>query len=144
MKILVLDDNELIIRAPESYFENPHDYREDDIVQVAGCDAFWFQHKLGGWDEVWLDHDLGNPMEDGRTVTKQIAELSHMGVRFSETFVVISMNPVAAQTMVSDLATGGHNKMAYAPISSLGSYGVSRGNHIYDRSAVLRPNHKES
>lgn len=138
MKILILDDNEIVFTAPESFMVDPHDFRLDTIVQVARPSIFWEEYPMMEWDEVWLDHDLGNPKFNGRTVTKALAELGHEQGRLTPHFVVLTMNPSAANSMVSDLAP--YASVRYAPISCYRDCGVNRGLLIRNTRAVLKRN----
>lgn len=141
MKILVLDDNELLFTAPASYFIDPHDYRTDTVVQVCHPDAFWDQYETDIWDEVWIDHDLGNPKFSGRDVTKRYGEMAHAGRKFTEKIVIITMNPAVADNMGSDILSQSPGaKVTRCPISFLGDSGVSRGDPIRGLRTVLRRN----
>lgn len=139
MKILILDDNEIIFGAPEDFLIDPHDFREEYVVQVTHPYDFWKEFKKESWDEIWLDHDLGDSrMTTGRNVTRKIAEMVHQGFEFSSLFRVITMNPSAAVSMMSDLRTSGVLVVQH-PISALSHFGVSRGD-VIGRGRVLRRN----
>lgn len=130
MYILVLDDNELWIRAAEDHFVDPHDFRTDDIVQVACPDTFWQEYyKRDYWDEVWLDHDLGYHEYSGRTVTLAFYNDGKVHKARVGKFVVITNNPGAAKTMVSDLEWTGVTTIA-CPQSSMTALGIWRGEEI--------------
>ena len=136
MRILVLDDNLLQVRAPNDYVVEPHDYREDYIVQVARPSVFWDQYYKGGWDELWLDHDLGKTTYNGRFVSKGLSKLYHEGQPVRERILVITMNPIAGDHMISDLTHKTDIRALRWPISILNDNGVTRGDLITDRSSV--------
>ena len=57
------------------------------------------------WDEVWLDHDLGSDSEgSGSDIVRNIVA-THPQV---ELFIIHSMNPVAAERMLSDIVKAGY------------------------------------
>lgn len=129
MKILVLDDNKLVIRAPADYFVDPHDYRTDVIVQVASRNAFMEMFDLGDWDSVWLDHDLGDHRFTGRDATKWIYSLQGLEFHIPAEFVITTMNPAVADSMASDLANTGV-PVKRIPISHMRDHGIERGDFI--------------
>lgn len=139
MKILILDDNEIIFGAPEEYYQDPHDYRKDTVVQVSHPNFFWEEFPKEDWDEIWLDHDLGLPGYNGQDVTREFSRRAFYGEKCRANFIILSMNPLAAQRMVSDLHLFSVNVKAI-PISFMGDLGVSRGFLIKDRAATLRRN----
>jgi len=128
MRILVLDDNKIIRSAPEDYFDDPHDYREDEFVQTKDVKEFVKLFFREQWDAVWFDHDLGGP-KNGRHATKDIHHyILGCGrlVHGRPLCVIITMNPSAANNMISDLVAA-NLLVRYAPISALAPYGISRG-----------------
>lgn len=131
MNILVLDDNELVIKAPEDYFVDPHDYRTDTIVQVACPDTFWSEYsKREFWHQIWLDHDLGHHDYSGRTVTMRFYTEGPVHQDRVGVFYVITNNPGTAKTMESDLFYTGVPVVRF-PQSSLIRHGIHRGKVIF-------------
>lgn len=114
MNILVLNDMELVIYEPEDWYENVHDYTEDNFTQVLYQDQFEEALLSQSWDQVWLDHDLGVKNWNGKKATYLILE----GVNVHEwdiqvgLFVVTSYNQYGAQRMLGDLLSGGFNAVA--------------------------------
>lgn len=144
MNILILDDQEIIFRAPADYFVDPHDFRNDNVVQVATQTNFMNMFVIGiaedGWDMVWLDHDLGVPDSNGRDITKWIAESSftkEINVDDIE-FWITSMNPHASDAMYRDLDHYTDALVRRYSMSSLGDLGISRGGIINPRTNILR------
>jgi hypothetical protein len=144
MNILILDDQEIIFRAPADYFVDPHDFRNDNVIQVATQSNFMNMFINGTpdglWDMVWLDHDLGNPGFNGRDITKWIVEFVHEGNMNVDDieFWITSMNPHASDAMYKDLDHYTHALVRRYGMSSLGDYGISRGGIINPRTNVLR------
>lgn len=137
MKVLVLDDNEILRYAPEDYMVDAHDYRNDEFTQTVNINKFvdFFFHKV--WDEVWIDHDLGHPTNNGRTATKKIYEkfLGDGWKMQSEPLIrITTMNDAVAKILMSDLQQCGFNVIRF-PISSLGAYGIVRGKtlNVFDQ-----------
>lgn len=132
MKILVLDDNEIIRSAPADYFVNAHDYRTDNFTQTRYVEEFLILlYSHNDWDEVWMDHDLGNPDENGMIAVKAILENLYVFKRKvpgSPLFVITTMNPAISNRMYDDLASVVH--VIRKSMSSLGDFGISRGNYI--------------
>lgn len=132
MKILVLDDNEIIRTAPEPFFVDPHDYRNDEFTQTRNVRKFVNQFFRGDWDQVWIDHDLGTGKITGRTATKEIYHYilgSGQKMKSDPEIWITTMNPAVSDNMKLDLAACGL-KVRVFPISALGDYGISRGNTI--------------
>jgi len=135
MRILVLDDNEIIRRAPADYFVDPHDYREDEFVQTMDVKEFVRLFFTEEWDQVWIDHDLGSGRPTGRDATKDIYNYicgSNRKVKRIGEVWVTTMNPSASNNMVSDLIKCSAYldyvfKINYVPIGSLHDYGITRG-----------------
>lgn len=127
MRILILDDNEIVVTAPEEY--SFCDYRDDELVQTANVKTFVDKFFREEWDEVWIDHDLGRLKINGRTATKEIYNyILGSGRRMvSSPYVKITtMNPSAAMLMEDDIRACGLNVVRY-PISYMGPHGISRG-----------------
>ncbi len=132
MKILVLDDNEIIRTAPEAYFINPHDYRDDEFTQTRNVRNFVDLFFTGEWDLVWIDHDLGTGKINGRTATKEIYNYilgSGRKMTSNPGIWITTMNPSVSDNMESDIRACGLKVMSF-PISALGPYGISRGEII--------------
>lgn len=132
MKILVLDDNEIVRTAPASYFIDPHDYRDDEFTQTRNVQRFVNLFYQGEWDLVWIDHDLGTGKINGRTATKEIYNYilgSGRKMMSDPEIWITTMNPAVAGNMVSDLIPCNFRVKAF-PISALGPYGISRGEII--------------
>ena len=132
MQILVLDDNEILCYEPESFLDNPHDYREDAITQTANVKDFVRLFFTEEWAEVWIDHDLGNTAYNGRTATKDIYNYilgSGRKMKSEPLIRITSMNDYAAKIMISDLQQCGLSVIRY-PISRFADYGVRRGDTI--------------
>lgn len=132
MRILVLDDNEIVCSAPEDYFTDPHDYREDEFFQTKDVKEFVTLFFTEEWDLVWIDHDLSQGRITGRTATKDIYNYmlgSNRKVKRVDEVWVTTMNPSGANAMVSDLQQCGFKIKAF-PISALSDYGISRGRLI--------------
>lgn len=132
MKILVLDDNEIIRTAPQPFFVNPNDYRNDDFTQTRNVRKFVTQFFTGDWDLVWIDHDLGTGKINGRTATRDIYNYilgSGRKMKSDPEIWITTMNPAVADNMKSDLANCGFDVKAF-PISALRDYGISRGDAI--------------
>lgn len=142
MKILILDDQQIVFRAPESYFVDPHDYRNDQIVQVSHPAYFWEEYEQGQpWDEIWIDHDLGLPGYSGEDVTREFKRRAFYGETFTAEVIVTTMNPHAAKRMMLDLNRFGDIRAAARPIGFLEPLGVSRApGHIHDRTKTLTRN----
>lgn len=138
MRILILDDNEIIFGAPADYLVDPHDYRNDEVVQVSHPDVFWQVYEEDVWDEIWLDHDLGLSHFTGRDVTKRFNEMAHAGRRFSSTFYVVTMNPSIATIMISDLRVHPQTLAYFVPFGQFGQLGATRGGRIQNRRKVIR------
>ena len=132
MRILVLDDDQIVVRAPESYYVDPHDYREDEFVQTKDVPVFVHRFFREEWDEVWIDHDLGNLVPTGRTATHSI-NYHMLGADrkpvSNPKILITTMNVSAARTMADDLARAGLN-VHIVPISFLNGQGISRGEVI--------------
>ena len=130
MRILVLDDNKIERKAPDTdILVNPHDYREDEFVQTVNVKTFIDKFFRQEWDEVWIDNDLGDPTQNGRTATKEIYNYilgSNRKMASSPLIRITTMNVSAATTLLSDLVACDLNAII-CPISSLDLYGVSRG-----------------
>lgn len=92
MKVLVIDDQRI--------------FKGEDIQHVTTSQegiALLDENTI--WDEVWLDHDLGSDSEgSGSDIVRHIIA-TRPQVRL---FCVHSMNPVAAEYMVSDLTHAGY------------------------------------
>lgn len=132
MHILVLDDSEIIRRAPADWFYDPHDYREDEFVHTKDVKEFVRLFFTEEWDLVWIDHDLSQGHITGRTATKDIYNYmlgSNRKVKRVDEVWVTTMNPSGANAMVSDLVACGL-RVKSAPISALSDYGISRGDYI--------------
>lgn len=132
MRILVLDDNEIVRSAPADYWDDPHDYREDEFVQTKDVKEFVKLFFTEEWDLVWIDHDLSQGHITGRTATKDIYNYmlgSNRKVKRVDEVWVTTMNPSGANAMVSDLVAC-ELRVKSAPISALCDYGISRGDHI--------------
>lgn len=141
MNILILDDQEIIFTAPADYWVEPHDFRSDNVVQVAHPDEFWIMMARTDieWDLIWLDHDLGDPDYNGRTVTKKLAELGHEGIPFDHlTFWITTMNPHMSQDMYRDLKHYTDAEVIRRPISLLHDLGVNRGGVLINKHDILR------
>lgn len=132
MRILVLDDNEIIRSAPADFFIDPHDYREDEFVQTKDVKEFVRLFFKEEWDLVWIDHDLSQGQITGRTATKDIYNYmlgSGRQIKRVDEVWVTTMNPSGANAMVSDLQRCGFKIKAF-PITALIDYGISRGQLI--------------
>lgn len=132
LRILVLDDNEIVRTAPESYFVDPHDYRDDEFTQTRNVRKFVEHFFKGEWDLVWIDHDLGTGKINGRTATKDIYDYilgSGRKMKSTPEIWITTMNPAVADNMVSDLVACKLNVKVF-PISALRDYGISRGDII--------------
>lgn len=132
MKILVLDDNEIIRTAPEAYFINPHDYRDDEFTQTRNVRNFVDLFFRGEWNLVWIDHDLGTGKINGRTATKEIYHYilgSGRKMKSTPEIWITTMNPAVADNMASDLRSCSFTVKVLS-ISSLGPHGISRGEFI--------------
>jgi hypothetical protein len=144
MNILILDDQEIIFGAPADYFVDPHDFRNDNVIQVATRDNFMNMFingtPEGPWDMVWLDHDLGNPEFNGREITKWIAEFVHEGNMNVDNiqFWITTMNPHTSKTMYMDLDHYTDAIVHRYDMSSLRDFGISRGGIINPRYSILR------
>jgi hypothetical protein len=141
MNILILDDQEIIFRAPADYYVEPHDFRGDNVVQVARPDQFFEQFELGyaQWDLIMLDHDLGDPTCSGRDITKCFAEMGNDGRTFSSIEIwITSMNPPAADSMYEDLKRYTDATVWRQPMSRLNDLGISRGGTILPFTQILR------
>lgn len=132
MKILVLDDQEIIRRAAEDYYVDPHDYRKDEFTQTTDVKEFVELVFSGEWDEIWIDHDLGQGNITGRTATKDIYDqIGGLGRKLNgnPTFLIITMNPSAVNSMLSDLVMVGLPAI-WRSISFLEPLGISRGDYL--------------
>lgn len=139
MNILILDDQEIIFRAPADYFVDPHDFRNDNVIQVAHPDQFWEMYYGRHWDIIWLDHDLGNPEYNGRDITKRFAEMGHDGMDLSHLQIwITSMNPVAADAMYTDISHYTNIQVFLRNMSTLHELGISRGGVFTNTHNVLR------
>lgn len=130
MRILVLDDNEILRGEADPGFD---DYRDDVFIQTRNVKQFVDRFFRECWDQVWIDHDLGDPSQSGRTATKEIYKyIRGSGRKMLATpdIRVTTMNPSAAKTMLSDLEQCGL-PCFYTPISGMGVRGITRGDVIH-------------
>lgn len=129
MKILVLDDHEILRYPPDENLEDPHDYTKDEFTQTVNINQFvdFFFNKE--WDEIWIDHDLGHPTKTGRTATKKIYQ------KLSEAGWKMKSNPIIRITTTDDFVAkilrsdfeGFGLRVIRAPLSSMRPYGVVSG-----------------
>ncbi len=130
MRILVLDDQEILRKKPADGY---HDYRDDLFIQTRRVRKFVDRFFRECWDEVWIDHDLNNPSESGRTATKEIYHYMLGSGRkplSTPDIKIISMNVVGARAMTGDLLACGF-RCLYTPISMYDFAGIERGNTIH-------------
>lgn len=143
MRILILDDNEIIVDDPETYVVDPDPFKTDEILQVRGPVPFFRLLYDEPWDEVWLDGDLGDPSFSGQRATYLISEEFHMRRKVPTVGLwrIITMNTVAGPRMQSDLEGCGF-KVVQTPIFLFAAGGIRRGELIplTDCDHVYYPN----
>jgi hypothetical protein len=126
MKILVLDDDAVKVRAPQA---DKHDFRDDEFTQVCTWEDFfsWLYDSYIHWDEVWLDHDLGLRGETGSDYTYEIVSraIVHETYPHVGKFRIISNNAAAAHRMWDDLHSLGI-EVEKSPMWMLGDFGIYR------------------
>jgi hypothetical protein len=124
MKLLILDDQEILIDPPDD--PSHHDFTKDEICQVMDEEDFKHCLLTEDWDEVWLDHDLGpddycgiHTGWNGKKATLWIAEYTHYnGPLNVGLFRVTTMNIRRAPEMVDDLERAGY-RVCRTPIFTI-------------------------
>jgi hypothetical protein len=137
MKILILDDDEIICHKAPSYMVDGKDFTQADITQVNSVPAFFNVFKDDQvWDEIWLDNDLGDPdyLNTGIACSRKLAAMFHDDpLTTVGKFRVTTMNNVA-QATIADNLTQTATVVCISPISSMEQYGVSRGNRFIPKT----------
>jgi len=143
MKILVLDDQEIIRSKPASHYVDAHDYTKDEFEQFD--DVQLFLDRLYDdvyWDEVWIDHDLGNKFgvqfSNGKHATYEIlvnANEEYPILPDVGMFRIISANAAVQGGMCSDIQMAGL-QCEITPMYIMGSWGISRGDYLANTKKV--------
>lgn len=137
MKILILDDDEIICRKAPSYMVDGKDFTQADITQVNNVTSFFVifnQDRI--WDEIWLDNDLGDSdyTNTGIACSRELAAMFHENpLTTVGKFRVTTMNNVA-QNVIADNLTQTGAVICISPISFMEQYGVSRGNRFIPKT----------
>ena len=130
MKILVLDDNEIIVRRPFS--DDFHDYTQDEFTVIPTVREFLIAlYDNTEWDEVWLDHDLG--LYEGKTGLDAVKAVMGTGMEHDnwpkvKKFIITTNSPVGDR-MADDLKCQLWD-VVRKPMYLLSDYGICRGDLI--------------
>lgn len=138
MKILILDDDEILFMRPPGNIIDPFDFKNAEIVQVNSTKAFFeVFDEDPNWDEIWIDNDLGPDSTFGNSGMGLSKRLAHdyydEPLTTVELFRVTTMNASVQNTIADNLSQTG-TAVVISPISVMECYGVCRGDTFHPKT----------